>query len=296
LRRLSRISPIRAVGFVLVSALVVAAVLASGILSWAVVPEAGGSPNADEIKGLYKFVLYVAIVVLVGVEGTLLYSVIRFRKRKGMTAAQIHGNTRLEIAWTAIPALVLVVITVYTFAVLGDIEDPAPTGPNGLVPAAGGAVVASVDQEPPPGGRGLTVQVNGQQYLWRYEYPGRVFSYEEMVVPTDTTVVLKIRAQDVAHSWWIPKLGPKFDAIPGYTNDSWFKISEPGVYSGQCAELCGRGHANMVATVRAVTPDRYRAWIACQKGLIAQAQQATQPAQRGKPAPPSPQACRGAVT
>ena len=91
-----------------------------------------------------------------------------------------------------------------------------------------------------------------------------MFSYEEMVVPTDTTVTLDINAQDVAHSWWIPKLGGKFDAVPGYTNHTWFKI--PGklagtIFTGQCAELCGRNHANMIAQVRAVTPPEYEAWL-----------------------------------
>jgi cytochrome c oxidase subunit 2 len=92
-----------------------------------------------------------------------------------------------------------------------------------------------------------------------------------MVVPTNTTVVLKVVAQDVIHSWWIPKLGGKVDATPGYTNKTWFKIPKEGVYPGQCAELCGRGHANMVAQVRAVSPTEYESWVAEQKKLINQA-------------------------
>ena len=107
--------------------------------------------------------------------------------------------------------------------------------------------------------------VVGQQYLWRYDYPNRgVFSYYEMVVPTDTTVVLKITSQDVQHSWWIPKLGGKFDAYPGKVNDTWFKIEKAGLYEGRCAELCGENHAQMYARVRAVPPVEYRAWVARQ--------------------------------
>ena len=87
--------------------------------------------------------------------------------------------------------------------------------------------------------------MNGQQYLWRYDYPGGATSYYEMVVPTNTTVVLKITSSDVQHSWWIPKLGGKADAVPGHTNETWFKISKEGIYKGQCAELCGSGHADM---------------------------------------------------
>ena len=99
--------------------------------------------------------------------------------------------------------------------------------------------------------------MNGQQYLWRYDYPGsKVFTYHQLVVPTDTTVVLKITSSDVIHSWWIPKLGGKADATPGYTNETWFKISKPGIYKGQCAELCGSGHADMRAQVQAVSAGR----------------------------------------
>ncbi len=281
------------------AALAVSLVAAGPAFADLLTPESGGSPNADSIDSLYKIVLVFAVVVLFGVEGILLYTIIRFRKRKGMEAAQIHGNTRLEIGWTVGATVIIVVLGVITFVKLGSITNPAPTGANGLVPVAGGALVAAVDQSPPKGGKDLTIEVNGQQYIWRYTYPGGVFSYEEMIVPTDTTVILKIRAQDVAHSWWIPQLGPKWDAIPGYTNDSWFKVppDKAGtVFRGQCSELCGQGHANMLARVRAVTPDQYRAWTTCQKQLIKQAQQATSPSNRAKPSPPSPQACASSVT
>jgi len=104
-----------------------------------------------------------------------------------------------------------------------------------------------------------------------------VFSYEQMVVPTDTTVTLDINSQDVAHSWWIPRLGGKFDAIPGYTNHTWFKV--PGklagtTFTGQCAELCGRNHANMIAEVTAMTPDNFEAWLERQRAAIRRADQA----------------------
>jgi cytochrome c oxidase subunit 2 len=288
----------RAVVFA-VAVLAALALLTGTAFAGSIGPESGGSPNADDIAGLYKLVLIVAIVVLLGVEGTLLYTIIRFRAKKGAVAAQIHGNTRLEIGWTVGAALIVVILTVITFIKLPDIENPAPTGKNGLVPVAGGALYATIDQPAPPGGKGLTIDVNGQQYLWRYEYPGGAFSYEEMVVPVDTTVILKIVSQDVAHSWWIPELGGKMDAIPGYTNKTWFKIPSDKagtIFRGQCAELCGRNHANMVARVRAVTPDQYRAWTTCQKGLIEQAQQGTIPANRTKPAPPPPSACADALT
>jgi len=235
-----------------------------------ITPEHGGSPNADDINQLYKYVLYVAIVVFVGVEGALIYSVVRFRKKKGKLPAQIRGNTRLEIGWTLGPIVVLIVLVVVTFIKLPAINDPSKTGADGIN-LAGSVLYASVNQPAPPGGKALRIEVNGQQYIWRFEYPNGAYSYEQMVVPTNTTVVLRVVSQDVIHSWWIPKLGGKVDATPGYVNKTWFKIPHEGTYNGQCAELCGRNHANMIASVKAVSPTEYESWVAQQKKLIATA-------------------------
>jgi cytochrome c oxidase subunit II len=228
-------------------------------------PESRGSENAVDIDTLYKITLYIGIVIFVGVEGTLIYSLIKYRARRGgPEAEQIHGNTPLEIGWTIGAALVLVVLTVVSFIYLPDIENPPASGPNGL--RAEQASFASIDQPDPPtsGGPILRIKVNGQQYLWRYEYAGgdQLFSYYEMVVPTDTTVVLEVSASDVIHSWWIPDLGGKVDGVPGHVNETWFKIpaGKEGVYRGQCAELCGAGHADMRAEVRAVTPEEFEDW------------------------------------
>ena len=120
----------------------------------------------------------------------------------------------------------------------------------------------------------MTIDVNGQQYLWRYDYPGGAFSYYDLVVPTDTTVILNLTASDVIHSWWIPKLGGKMDAVPGFVNKTWFKISKPGTYIGQCAELCGSGHADMRARVKAVSPTEYTAFLERQKADIKASQEA----------------------
>jgi cytochrome c oxidase subunit 2 len=228
-------------------------------------PESGGSPNADDIDTLYKITLYVAIVIFLIVEGTLIWSLVRYRHRRSSPdGAQIRGNTPLEVGWTLAAALILVVLTVVTFVYLDNIENPPESGPDGL--QASQTRFASVDQPAPPSGRPyLRIKVNGQQYVWRYVYPGKrtLFSYYTMVVPVDTTVVLEITASDVIHSWWIPKLGGKADAVPGHVNETWFKIpaDKAGTtFSGQCAELCGPGHADMRARVKAVTPDQYEAW------------------------------------
>jgi len=243
-------------------------------------PESGGSSNADAIDDLYKLTLLIGAVIFFGVEGALLYSLVKFKARKGAVAAQIRGNTRLEIAWTVGAALIVLVLAVATFIQLPAIRNPETSGANGLDLAtsgvAPGVLVASGPTEKlPPNGKSLDIKVNGQQYIWRYTYPdgddntlNNPFSYEEMVVPTETTVTLDIEAQDVAHSWWIPALGGKFDAIPGTTNYTWFKVPakmEGKTFVGQCAELCGRNHANMTARVRAVSPADFEAFIAQRK-------------------------------
>ncbi len=258
-------------------------VAAPGAMADVFTPESGGSPNADYIDTLYKIVLYVAIPIFLLVEGTLIWSLVKFRARRGgPEPAQIRGNTPLELGWTVGAALILVVLGIVTFIYLGDIKNPPASGPNGL---ARGVQVASIDQPAPPrsGGRSIEIGVNGQQYLWRFDYPGReIYNYHRMVVPTNTTVVLRITASDVIHSWWIPKLGGKADAVPGHTNETWFKISKEGIYKGQCAELCGSNHADMRAEVQAVPPERYTAFLRRQQRQIRAAQQGLAEQRRGR--------------
>jgi cytochrome c oxidase subunit 2 len=235
-------------------------------------PESGGSSNADDIDTLYKLTLYIGLVIFLLVWGVLAWSLIKYRARRDGRAHQIRGNTPLEIGWTIGAASILVVLTVVTFLYLDDIENPPASGPNGL--RADAAQFASIDQPAPPksGGPVLTIHVNGQQYIWRYDYPGKeqLFSYAQMVVPTDTTIVLEIESSDVIHSWWIPKFGPKADAVPGHVNETWFKVpaGREGVYRGNCAELCGSGHADMRAWVRAVKPDEFEAWARAKRDQI----------------------------
>jgi cytochrome c oxidase subunit 2 len=244
-------------------------------------PQSGGSPNADSINGLYKITLYVALVIFVLVEGALGYALYRFRARKGAVAAQIRGNTRLEVGWTVGAAVILLALAVVTFAKLSSIQDPVNSGPEGstLVSDRQAREYASAERRLPPNGKSLKITVVGRQFVWQYVYPGAneanglgaPYSYEEMVVPTNTTVTLDIVSADVVHSWWVPQLGGKFQAVPGYHNYTWFKIENPGVYRGQCALICGRGHARMIATVKAVPPAQFEAWLAYQKKLISEA-------------------------
>jgi cytochrome c oxidase subunit II len=251
-------------------------------------PQSGGSPNANEIDSLYKIVLYVAMVIFVAVEGGLLYTLVRFRARKGAVAAQIRGNTRLEVGWTVAAAVILIALAVVTFAKLSSIQNPPNSGPGGsdIAGTEDGRLYASAERKLPPSGKALNIQVIGRQYIWQFVYPGATesdglgapYSYEEMEVPTNTTVTLDIVSSDVIHSWWIPELGGKFQAVPGYHNYTWFKISKPGLYRGQCAILCGRGHARMIADVKAVPPAQFEEWLANQKREISQANKDAQEA------------------
>jgi cytochrome c oxidase subunit 2 len=260
------------------AALAVAAslLLAAGAAADIVTPDAGPTQNAVKVDSLYKLVLAMALVIFIAVEGMLIYSTVKYRARKGRVAAQIHGNTRLEVGWTVGAAIILVFITAVTFIQLNAIKNPARSdiGADGQPVAKSGVLFASTDQKAPPGGNALNIRVDGQQYVWRYQYPGpkKVFSYVDMVVPVGQTVTLDISSDDVAHSWWIPELGGKMDAIPGYTNKAWFKATKPGVFEGQCAELCGRNHANMYGRVKVVPYDEYRAWYDRKAAEIQQAQ------------------------
>jgi cytochrome c oxidase subunit 2 len=256
-------------------ALLVSLALAPEAMANFLTPKSGGSPNANEIDSLYKIVLYIAAVVFVIVEGALFYSVYKFRAKKGAVAAQIHGNTRLEIGWTLAAALILVVLTVVTFVKLPSIINPPNSDANGLV------LSASVTEPTPPDGKKLDVCIQGRQYIWRYTYGTGClnnaftnklpYSYQEMVVPEHTTVVLSIQSTDVIHSWWIPSLGGKVDAVPGYTTYTWFKALHTGLFRGQCAQLCGIGHAAMTALVKVVTTEQYQAWVQTQKQEISTA-------------------------
>jgi cytochrome c oxidase subunit 2 len=242
-------------------------------------PKSGGSPNADAIHSLYLIVLYIAAVIFALVEGALFYSVYKFRAKKGAVAAQIHGNTRLEIGWTVGAALILVVLTTITFIKLPSILNPPNSSADGLT-LSGGVLTASTTEPVPPNGKSLVICITGRQFIWAYYYGSAcetdpysskvAYSYQEMYVPANTTIVLHIQSLDVIHSWWVPSLGGKVDAVPGYTTYTWFKASKVGaLYHGQCAELCGRLHSAMTALVKVLTPAQYQRWVTQQKALIA---------------------------
>jgi cytochrome c oxidase subunit 2 len=257
-----------AVGAALVAALTLAPSADANFITL----KSGASPNAHQIAVLYKVILYIAAVVFVIVEGALVYSVFRFRAKKSAVAAQIHGNTPLEIGWTVAAALILVVLTVVTFVKLPSIINPPNSDANGYF-------AASLNVPKTPNGHQLTICVQGRQFIWRYTYGAGClnsawarklpYSYTTMYVPAHTTVVLKIQSTDVIHSWWIPSLGGKVDAVPGYTTYTWFKAYRSDeVYHGQCAQLCGVNHAAMIAMVQTMTPANFASWLKHQEFLI----------------------------
>jgi len=223
------------------AALVLAAVAAAGNGGFAPAPPA--SPNASRINDAYWLIFAFAAAVFVLVEGALVWFVIRYRRRgrpREAEGPQIHGSTRLELMWTAGPVLILAVIAAFVFYKLPGIKD---------VPAA-------------RAGESMTVKIRAQQFYWQFEYPDGQISIDRMVMPVGEVVRLEVTTPDVAHSWWIPRLGGKIDAIPGRTNTTWFKATKPGVYTGQCAEFCGIQHALMRADVAVVSRADYETFLA----------------------------------
>jgi cytochrome c oxidase subunit II len=206
------------------------------------------SPNAGGIQDLYVIVLVVTGVIFVIVEGALLLFIIRFRNRgrgRASEGPQIRGHTRLELIWTAVPVVILAGIIAVVFYKLPGIQD---------VPTAGAA------------GPRMTVHVEGRQFYWRYTYPNGAVSINQLVVPAQRPVYLVVTAPsfDVIHSWGVPELGGKMDAIPGKVNHTWFEAEHEGIYHGQCAEFCGIEHAMMLTQVRAVSNSEYESWVATQ--------------------------------
>jgi cytochrome c oxidase subunit 2 len=256
---------------VVLAALVLAPVASADLIS----PESGPSDNANDIDSLYKITLYIGLVIFLLVESVLIYSLIRFRARRhGPEAAQIRGNTPLEISWTIGAALILVVIATATFIFLPGIKNP-PASKTDAIEAAEGVQFATINQKEPPGGNALKISVNAQQYIWRYDYEGQkdqLFSFHTLYVPVNQTVTLTIQSADVAHSWWVPQLGGKADAVPGHVNETWFRAEEEGTYDGVCAELCGEGHADMRTRVVVLPADEYEAWAEQQTADIKEAQ------------------------
>lgn len=203
------------------------------------------SPNAEAINDSYLWVSIFTGAIFLLVQGSLLWFIVRYRRRRrprSEDGAQIHGHTNLELLWTVVPVLILVAIGTFVFYKLPAIQD---------VPSADAS-----------GGR-VDVEVRGYRYYWQFTYPNGAITVDRLRAPVGQNVRLEVTApdSDVIHSWWIPSLGGKFDAIPGIVNVTWFNATEPGTYRGQCAEFCGTLHAAMTAEVEAIPRDEFDSWV-----------------------------------
>lgn len=202
-------------------------------------PVEPASPNAHHIQHAYYLVLGFTAAIFVLVESLLVIFVVKYRSRgraRAVEGAQVHGHTRLELIWTAFPVVILAIIAGFVFYELPNIDSaPAAADP-------------------------IHITVEGHQYYWQFDYPNHARSIGTLHVPAGAVVDLKVVSPDVIHSWWIPALGGKIQAIPGRTNHTWFQ-ADPGSYDGECAELCGVFHASMRATVRAESKQAYQHYL-----------------------------------
>ena len=207
------------------------------------------SPNAEAINDTYYLLLGVTGVVFFAVEIALVVFLIRYRRRNRPVDAegpQIHGNTRLEVLWTIVPVFLVAIVVGFVFYKLPAVTDVTRA--------------ASEPADEP----NVVIDVEGHQFYWEFRYPDGQITYDTMVVPVDRTVELNVTAPDfdVIHSWWIPALGGKIDAIPGKLNHTWFRAESSGDYEGNCTEFCGLQHAEMTMIVRAVDAGGFEAELA----------------------------------
>lgn len=238
---------------------------------WGLNMPVGVTDVSAEVYRLHMLILWVCVAIAVAVFGAMIYSIFQHRKSRGVEPATFEGSTKVEIVWTAIPFIILIAMAIPSARALIEIEDTrAPE---------------------------LTIKATAYQWKWQYEYldegisfysnldidsnlarqkgsgtdPYSIDNYllnvdRPMVVPVGKKVRLLLTSNDVIHAWWVPDLGGKKDAIPGFINEMWFKVNEAGTYRGQCAELCGKDHGFMPIVVIAMEDSDYTAWVAEQSG------------------------------
>jgi cytochrome c oxidase subunit 2 len=227
------------------------------------------TPVAHRILELHNMILLICVIIFVIVFGVMFYSIFAHRKSRGYKPATFHDNATLEVVWTVIPFLILVSMAIPSTATLLEMSDTSKSD--------------------------LTIKITGYQWKWKYDYPDQDVSFfstlatprdqvenkaakgehyllevdNPIVVPVGKKVRFLVTANDVIHSWWVPQLGVKKDAIPGFINEFWTRADEVGTFRGQCAELCGKDHGFMPIVVNAVSPEDFTKWVAVQKGKAA---------------------------
>lgn len=253
--------------------------------AWELNMPRGATTSSGEVYALHMLVLWICAVIGLGVYGAMVYAIVKFRKSNGAEPATFTHNTTVEVIWTVIPAVILVVMAIPAAETLVRLEDTRNSE--------------------------ITIKITGSQWQWHYEYldediefysrldrdsnaarqpgsgidPRSVENYllevdEPVVVPVDTKIRLLITGADVLHSWWVPEFAIKKDAIPGFINEAWFQATDVGSYRGQCAELCGMDHGFMPIVVRVTDESEYEDWLS-EKQQAARASRTSLPAAEG---------------
>jgi len=225
-------------------AVALAAAAAASAANGGFSPQHAHSPNVHHTNTAYWVIFAFTSVIFVVVEGALVTFIWKYRtggRGRDADGQQVHGNTRLELIWTVIPVVILAAIGTVVFVELPNIS---------------GAPASAANK--------LEITVEGHQFYWLFEYPNGARSINELHVPVGQDVELTVLSADVVHSWWIPQLQGKIQAIPGRTNHTWFRADRAGTYYGQCAELCGLYHDVMKATVVATSQADYKSFVSSQ--------------------------------
>jgi len=238
----------------------------------------GVTDISHRVYDLHMIILGICVIIGIIVFGAMFYSIINHRKSKGAQAAQFHESTKVEIIWTVIPFFILIGMAIPATTTLIEMEDNSEAD--------------------------ITIKVTGSQWKWHYQYFDHDFGFyslmatpqdqiqnisekgehyllevdKPLVIPINKKVRFLITADDVIHSWWVPAFAVKQDANPGFINEAWTRVNEPGIYRGQCAELCGKDHGFMPVVVQALPQEEYDAWLATQLQDVAKAKQAEQQA------------------
>jgi cytochrome c oxidase subunit 2 len=241
--------------------------------AWELNMPVGVSTISPKTYDLHMLILWVSVAIGVVVFGAMIYAIINFRHSKGAVAAKWDHSTKAEIIWTVIPVFILVAMAIPAAQTLIEIEDSRNTE--------------------------MTVKITGYQWKWHYEYVGEDVGFysnladtsnetrqlgsgkdpfevenylldvdKPLVVPANTKIRYLITSNDVLHSWWVPEFAIKKDAIPGFINEGWFEITEPGIYRGQCTELCGKDHGFMPVVVEVLDKNDFQAWLASEQSDV----------------------------
>lgn len=248
----------------------------------------GASDYSGQVYDMHMMVLWICVIIGIGVFGAMFYSIFAHRKSKGVEPAKFSHSTTVEIIWTAIPVLILIAIALPATKGMMQMDSPR-------------------DAQGAPVTMDMTVKITGYQWKWRYDYLDEGFGFlstlssdsniarqkgsgvnvntvdnylldvdNPLVLPANTNIRFLLTSDDVIHSWWVPEFGWKRDAIPGFINEAWTNIKEPGTYRGQCAELCGKDHGYMPIVVEVLSQSDYAQWLAQQNGGAVAEQSATQ--------------------